>query len=67
MDKLEVGTSPSRVRHHLVMVNDDVALAFTINAEETDPGGTDAHETVGMGIATVNVVDVAADATDRLS
>jgi len=51
-----VGKTPSRVRHHLEIVKDDVALTFTVNDEETDPDGTDAHETVGAAIATVDVV-----------
>ena len=49
------------------MVKDDVALAFTVNDEDTDPDGTDAHDTVGAVIPTVNVVDAATDATDLLS
>jgi hypothetical protein len=64
---LEVGTTPSRARHHLVIVKDAAALAFTVNDEDTDPDGTDAHATVGAVIPTVNVVDAATDATDLLS
>ena len=57
---MEVGTLPSIVKHHLVIVVEDeplVALAFTVNDEDTDPDGTDAHDTVGAAIATVVVVD----------
>ena len=67
---MEVGTLPSIVKHHLVIVVEDeplVALAFTVNVEDTDPDGTDAHDTVGAVIPTVNVVDAATDATDLLS
>jgi hypothetical protein len=67
---LEVGTTPSRVRHHLVIVAEDVplaALAFTVNGEDTEPDGIDTHDTVGTATATVNVVEVAAEAIDRLS
>ena len=51
-----MGTTPSRVRHHLEMVKDDVALAFTVNDDDTDPDGTDTQERVGAAIATVVVV-----------
>ena len=67
---MEAGILPSRVRHHLVIVAEDVtlvALAFTVNDEDTDPDGTDAHDTVGTATATVNVVDAATDAIDLLS
>jgi hypothetical protein len=50
-----VGTLPSIVRHHLAIVTDEVelaALAFTVNDEETDPDGTDAHVTVGATCGT---------------
>ena len=53
---MEVGATPSRVRHHLVIVLDDVALAFTVNDVDTEPDGTDTHERVGAAIATVVVV-----------
>ena len=56
---MEVGTPPSRVRHHLVIVAEDAelaALAFTVNDEDTDPDGTDAHDTVGTATGTVVVV-----------
>ena len=52
---MEVGTLPSRARHHLVTVTDDVklaALAFTVNDEETDPDVTDTHVTVGATFGT---------------
>jgi hypothetical protein len=38
------------------MVAEDAALAFTVNDEDTDPDGTDAHDTVGTAIGTVVVV-----------
>jgi len=38
------------------MVKDDVALAFTVNVDDTDPDGTDTQERVGAAIATVVVV-----------
>ena len=56
---MEVGKPPSRVRHHLVIVavvTALVALAFTVNDEDTDPDGTDAHNTVGAVTGTVVVV-----------
>ena len=64
---MEARAPPSRVTHHLEMVKDDVALAFTVNDEDTDPDGTETHDTVGAVIPTVNVVDAATDATDLLS
>ena len=56
---MEARAPPSRVRHHLVIVavvTALVALAFTVNDEDTDPDGTDAHDTVGTAVATVVVV-----------
>jgi hypothetical protein len=61
---LEVGATPSRVKHHLEIVKDDVALAFTVKDEDTDPDGIEAHVTVGTATATVNVVEAVTEATD---